>query len=287
MAIVLGIAILSLSFSGKKEYPLATWLWDTELIQHSPNEVLAFLKNQQVKALYLQVDPDLDKATYQTFIQKADEANIHVHALGGEPSWAQVQHRVHYREWQQWIKDYQASCSHSSQEFAGIHLDVEPYLLPGWTSEESGWKEGYQSLIKEASDFSNETGLLLGVDIPFWWDEIAFENQYGKGFLAKWVMEHTDFVTIMAYRNYAKGSNGMIEITSSELKWAKELGKPVSIAVETLPQEEMHTTFLSLGLKEMQSQLNLFLRHVRHESEFGGFAIHDLSGWMRLADKKS
>ncbi|WP_156183178.1 amidase [Mesobacillus campisalis] len=287
MAIVLGIAILSLSLSGTRQYPLATWLWDTQLIEHSPKEVLAFLENQQVKALYLQLDPEMDKATYQTFIQKANEANIQVHALGGEPSWAQVQHRAHYREWQQWIEEYQVSCFHPSQKFAGIHLDVEPYLLPGWTREQSEWKEGYQSLIKEASHFSSETGLSFGVDIPFWWDVVLFKNQYGKGSLAKWVMEHTDFVTIMAYRNYAKGSNGMIDITSSELNWAKELGKPVSIAVETLPQEEKHTTFSTSGLKEMQTQLNLFLRHVRHESAFGGFAIHDLSGWMRLADKKS
>jgi hypothetical protein len=285
MAIVLGIMILSLTFSGKKEYPLSTWLWDAKHIRDSPNEVLTFLKKQQVQHLYLQVDPEIGRDTYSSFIQKANQAGIDVHALGGAPSWVKAQHRESYQEWQRWIEDYQASCTMSSQMFVGIHLDVEPYLLQGWTPGEPGWIEGYQRLIKEGAAFSEQNGLSFGVDIPFWWDEISFANQYGIDYLARWVMQHTDSVTIMAYRNTAQGPNGILELTAFELTWAKELGKSVSIAVETLPQEEEHTTFSSSTLPEMQKQLHLFLENSNHKSAFSGFAIHDLSGWMRLAAK--
>ena len=274
-----------LTFSGKKEYPLSTWLWDTDQIRIAPDEMMLFLKEQRVTVLYLQVNKDIDINIYRSFIKKANNHGIQIHALGGAPNWINSHHQAHYKEWLQWITDYQDYCIDSSEMFTGIHLDVEPYLLPGWKQTNSDWIEDYQHLLSHTSAFSKQLGLSFGVDIPFWWDELSFANQYGKGHLARWIIKNTDFVTVMAYRNYAKGPNGIIELTASELNWAEQLNKPVIIAVETLPQAEDHTSFFYTDMEQMQKQLNLFIDHYRQTPSFHGLAIHDLSGWMRMLDK--
>ena len=102
-----------------------------------------------------------------------------------------------------WLHTYNEN-STESEQFSGVHLDVEPYLNSGWSLHQAQTIESYQALIMKASEKASQLQLTLEVDMPFWFDEVQYNNQFGKGLLADWVIDHTDSVTIMAYRDVCK-----------------------------------------------------------------------------------
>lgn len=71
---------------------------------------------------------------------------------------------------------------------------------------------------KKAQSFN----LPLQLDIPFWYDEISYDTKYGNGILSEWLIDHSDGVTIMAYRD---NSQEIIKIAKNEIEYAKQMNK--------------------------------------------------------------
>ncbi|RXT04327.1 amidase [Ammoniphilus sp. CFH 90114] len=256
---------------------LATWLWHTDLIESDQERILTFLEQKQVTHLYLQIHPSVARKSYQTFIQKLSAKNVEVHALSGGPDW--VLAGTETDAFFQWVMEYQKA-SKSNQKFKGIHLDVEPYLLPGWENEEerNGIIKSYQQWLERSYRQAKQLGLPMEVDIPFWFDEIAYQNEDGQGYLAEWIIRKVDGVTIMAYRDTAE----MIQvIVKQEMEWARIAGKKVFIAVETNPSvEAASVTFYEEGRLHMDQQLRIVRDAYKGSSSFGGMAVHDLKSWL-------
>ncbi|MFP3471655.1 hypothetical protein R0J90_16555, partial [Micrococcus sp. SIMBA_144] len=82
----------------------------------------------------------------------------------------------------------------------------------------------YQKMVNIAVDRSNSLQLPLGMDIPFWFDEKTYNNEFGNGNLAQWVIGQTEEVGIMAYRDLAIGENGIIELVRNEMAFAQSAG---------------------------------------------------------------
>lgn len=57
--------------------------------------------------------------------------------------------------------------------------------------------------------------LTLSIDIPSWFDVITYSSKYGSGNLAEWIFKNIKNVTIMAYRDKALGSDGIVNIVKS------------------------------------------------------------------------
>lgn len=95
----------------------------------------------------------------------------------------------------------------------------------------------YQRMVAAAAELSAELQLPLAMDIPFWFDERKFNNEFGKGNVAEWVIGKTDEVAVMAYRDLANGPNGINELvgTKFNLVFLKEKGEG---GVETAPSAE-------------------------------------------------
>lgn len=261
--------------------PTATWLWNTSTIAAQGNEILSFAGNNQVKQIYLQVNKSIPFDTYKTFIQKATEKGIEIHALDGSPQWVSSKGSAYSKEFFNWVGNYQKSAS-QTQRFTGIHLDIEPYLYSGWNSKFKNTVLAYQNIINHAAVTSEQLGLTFGIDIPFWFDEIAYSNTYGKGNLANWAIKTTSFTTIMAYRDQAAGGNGIIELVRNEVQYASSLGKPIVIGVETGKSEEANlVSFYEEGAAHMYSQLSL-VKSAYPQPDVT-FAIHHLHSWMIMA----
>ncbi|WP_226671796.1 amidase [Rossellomorea aquimaris] len=262
----------------------STWLWNTVEIIENKEEIIGFFKTRGVDEVYLQVNPSVGAEHYHQFIEMANLENIHVYALDGAPKWATVNGRSSLIAFFDWLDTYQLEAN-ESQRFTGVHLDVEPYLLSGWTSAYGKTVLNYQKMVMEAVDRSDSLQLPLGMDIPFWFDEKSYNNEFGKGNLAQWVIGKTDEVGIMAYRNNAVGPNGIIELTRNEMAYALSAGKKVKVGVETAPSAEGDfLTFQEEGEEFMLEELARVDAEYGTYSSYKGIAVHHYGSWKALSE---
>lgn len=172
-----------------------------------------------------------------------------------------------------WLEAYQANAL-PEERFRGIHIDVEPYTLSAWQQNKQVLIENYQQIIKEWSEFAKRQEIVIGVDIPFWYDE----ERIGQMSLFDWTQENVDTVTLMSYRNFVEGENGVLDITQYERKMSKKAGKPLYLALETEPsQEGPHVSFDSYAaLMRAVEQLG------PHLQDGQGIAIHHYQRYRHL-----
>ncbi|AXI00136.1 amidase [Sporosarcina sp. PTS2304] len=261
------------------EQPKATWLWHTSQIIEQPGELITFLDKNNVNTLYLQINTDLPIDVYQKFIQQAGSYGIEVHALDGAPHWTSKRQPV--ENFFRWVEKYQ-SVSEKTAQFTGIHLDIEPYILPSWGSDNQKTIENFQQTIQYAEEEASMLGLHLGVDIAFWFDTSFYSNSFGEGVLSEWLIDHSDSVSVMAYRNKAKGRNGIIALSQNEVDYARSVGKDIRIAAETSKTAEGdHLTFFGKKNAYMNNHLREVEGAFNHSDHFKGIAIHSLESWMQ------
>ncbi|GKU80712.1 amidase [Niallia sp. NCCP-28] len=258
----------------------ATWIWNPWSLRTEETKILNFLVENNVKQVYLQIDSDLSNRVYQQFITKATAENIEVYALDGAPNWATKKGKTKQTAFFQWIKAYQSKSS-ANQQFQGIHLDVEPYILSSWDADRSSTVLSYQEVIKNSANQSAKLNLPFTIDMPFWFDTINFQNKFGKSNLAKWAINLTDGVTVMAYRNMAAGENGINALVRTEWKYAQNAKKSLTIAVETGQSDEgSHISFYKKSSAYMKAELAK-VNKAYPESNVK-FAVHYIDSWMKM-----
>lgn len=255
----------------------ATWLWDVAIIAREEVRILAFLKRKRVRKAYLQIDTALPYRVYQNFIEKAHAIEVQIYALDGAPGWSAVSPELEILL--QWLMGYQNNAQ-TEQKFIGFHLDIEPYLCQDWERSRAKRIAAYQSGVKKAQNSAVEMGLHFEADLPFWFGEVIFNNPFGRGSLAEWVIANTDSSTVLAYRNTAKA---IIEISKNEIEIASELGKKAVIAVETEKSEEgTHISFYEQNEGRMLQELRAVKAHYTNNPGFGGIAVHHYCGWINM-----
>lgn len=260
----------------------ATWLWHTKDMIDKADEQLQFLAEQEATIIYLQVNRSIKASKYYTFIEKANALNIEVHALDGSSKWVRTSDQSSANKFFDWVEIYQ-NAAPDNAKFSGIHLDIEPYILKEWKTMYDQIVLNYQNLIIEAGQRAEAMGLPLNADIPFWFDKQFYNNSYGLGVLSEWIIDNTDAVTIMAYRDKAMGSNGIIALSRTEMEYAEKVGKSVSIAVETRKSSEGdYLSFYEENLEQMAQQLAIVENEFQDNTSFIGFSIHSIDHWMNM-----
>lgn len=257
----------------------ATWLWNPWMLVKDEAAALAFLENKQVNKVYLQIDRDVPNAVYQSFIAKAKIKGMGIYALDGAPSWVAPKGQASLDSLMAWLSSYQTQAP-AQAKFAGIHLDVEPYLYSGWNSKRAATVKAYQTLLQNAGASAFKLGLPLEADMPFWFDEITYKNTFGSGLLAEWVIANTHSVTLMAYRDSAPM---IIDIAKNEMAMAAKYGKTIVIGVETgVTDEGSIITFAEEGEAYMNRELAVVTTHYSGSPAYQGVAVHHVGSWMTL-----
>lgn len=258
----------------------ATWLWNTELISSAAEReaILEFAAAEKIGRIYLQINPDITRVHYKEFIAAAMASGIQIYALGGAPQWVLPEHRSAVSSAAEWVKAYNYHAA-ARERFAGIQFDIEPYILPEWTTDRrriAGYWEDTMRLFQEEAKGSDP--LRTNAALPFWLDEILTAD--GSRTLIVRMLELLDEVTIMAYRDKAEA---IIDISRQELESGDRLGKSVYLAVETnRTAEPSYITFYEEGRAEMERQLAIAEQTLRSHASFKGFAVHDYLGWRNL-----
>lgn len=264
----------------------ATWIWDLKEIEGSIEENIAFAKEQEVTLIYLHVSlKGLDEKRVQAFVEEASENDIQVYALGGDPNWALRKNQESLSTFMSIVKDYNQKVSGEAR-FKGVHMDIEPYLLPEWESNKKNvitqWMNNVTLLRKEAKQ--GEQDLQLSGDFPFWVNdlEVPGKNQH----LSEWMLDQLDSMTIMAYRDYSEGKNGIKHIASPLVEEAANQGKSVVIAVNVIKTDEgSYTTFYDSPPKQMEQELSGLSQSFSGHPGYAGIAIHDYSYWKQYKKK--
>jgi hypothetical protein len=262
---------------------VATWIWETRRALDEKEEVLAFAKTNGINLLYLYIDQSVAPEQYRSFIKSARQAGMKVEALGGDPYWALKANRESIRSFIQWVKTYNETAK-EEERFHGIHVDIEPHLLPKWKEEQAAiikqWVENIDYFVKETKKDPN---LVTGADLPFWIDELTIPGEAKR--VSDWMMERLDSITIMAYRDFARGPNGILDIVETLFERAEDRQKAsVLVAVNIRKtQEAEHVSFHGKGLAKMEQELAVVQAELDSYSAFAGYAVHDYASWRRAA----
>ncbi|OUQ88836.1 hypothetical protein B5G50_07950 [Brevibacillus brevis] len=253
-----------------------TYIWRAELIDTEKEEILSFAEQNGLNLLYVRLDLEQPISYYRDFVKEAREAGIEVHAMGGHPIWALSESRSKIMKLVNWVKAYNEAVS-TEEQFHGIHLDIEPYVLPVWREDKEAvlrqWMGNIEAFVEETK---KETSLEASVDLAAWLDKTPTPGQPELPF-SHWMIKQLDHMTLMAFRDRAPGIIGLVE---NQMKYAESLQKKLVVAVETKESHEGNgITFHEEGMGEMDRQLDLVTKVLDRYSSYWGLAIHAYDYW--------
>lgn len=266
--------------SAEQRSVAATWMWNTYAIWRDKDQTLQYLTQNGINLVYLQADKEIPVDVYRTFIREAGALGIEIHALGGKPYWALPDRQGEMYDFIYWVKAYNNS-SRSAERFNGIHLDVEPYVLPQWRTDQDTlighWMDTLSGFVEEVK---SDSYLTTGADFPIWLDRFLVPD--GKGdttTLTDWFFGRLDQITLMAYIDNAPD---IVKAVTRELDQAA--GKPVIVGMETMDNDEANTSFYALGRSQLTGELNTVVQALSGHPSYAGYAIHEYDSWVMLRD---
>ncbi|MFE5320536.1 hypothetical protein ACFQ88_17650 [Paenibacillus sp. NPDC056579] len=262
--------------SGKTK---AVWLWDTTKISTNTgrNEIIQFARKKQITLIYLQVISSVPKNAYRAFIRSSASSGIQIHALDGAPDWILPNQLIRISSLVNWVKTYNNSVT-VNEQFAGIQVDIEPYLLPEWYQDQetaiTNWLEALTLLAQGTQD----TTLIISSALPFWVDQIIVPATQST--FIESVFQLMNNVTLMSYRDQAQT---VVDISDNKLVLADSLGKRVFVALETNPTSEgLYLTFYDDGQAIMDNHMAEIDHLLSIHPSYAGIAVHDYNGWRNL-----
>jgi hypothetical protein len=244
----------------------AMWLWGSD----PAAEVLSWATRQNISEIFVYVSPtvltDGGLARLQDLKARAVAQRIKLRALGGEADW--VTNQAAALAWQRTVV--------RTGLFDGIHLDVEPYLTTGWTTDLQATETAYLKLLDRMRAAST---LQLEADVPFWFGEYTV----GRKNLADEVLRRVNGVTVMSYRDTATGPNSLLAVSQDWLNRGRAAGKRVRLAAETGELADcLHCTFHEEGTAALRLELAKVDAATRQTAAFGGIAVHHYGAWRAL-----
>ncbi|MED4909471.1 hypothetical protein P9761_14885 [Brevibacillus centrosporus] len=282
---LLSLFLLITGFSSPQEAPRkAVWLWHTSLVASEPDEILAFSKKQGVNLLYLQIDITKKPSYYQAFIRDARRDGIEVHALSGSPAWGLRANQQKVLAFVNWVHQYNQSVL-EEEKISGVHVDIEPYLLPEWKSDQADVMSQWRENVKAYLDLAHEDPQLeTGCDIPFWLDKYELPDLPDMT-LSKWMIAQHDHVAIMSYRDRVDGPNSIASLVVQELGYADALGKKIMLGVETKESSEGNfVSFYEEGAAYLNQEITKLPILMAEHASYGGIAVHSYEYWKTLGE---
>jgi hypothetical protein len=235
------------------------------------------------------------------FVATATGFGLSVQALGGAPTWTGEDRGYLGPMLVELVGDYNTRVR-SGERLRGVHLDLEPYTLPGWLDDEhveSNLVEYLTTLcdIVEAYraqlDTAANRGLQLGLAGPVWLDArgdapgpVDFDGA------TKPAVHHIidmiadlqgAYLVVMAYRNFTRTSDGSIAHARDELRYAAMIGARSGLVVGQqygpAPGEE-HITFHGQPRWVFRRAAAEIALAFRRYPQFRGLSVDNLDAFM-------
>lgn len=252
----------------------ATWMWNfTDICQNSDMYV-RFMAVQGVTDIYLQftMSTTFDRSAYRSLIKSLTRNGIRAHATNGASNW--VNNQQYALRFLDLVHEYNRTCE-IDEMFCGVHLDVEPYTLPEWITNQGELVSRWTSLIKTYASYAE---IPVSAAMPFWFHNL------GEEFLLAVLNSH-DHIALMSYRNIVEGPNSLTTIIQPTLD-LMAFYKPyanVIVGMETIPVNEgPMISYCDRNIKDLNLDMRTITRKYNQAPHVAGIAIHSLNGWMAL-----
>lgn len=261
-----------------------TYIWEAETLINEKDKILTFAKENDINLLYTRLDLTQPYSAYSDFVEAANQAGIEVHAMGGHPSWALKEEEDRILDLVDYVKSYNENVT-EAQNFDGIHLDIEPYVEPSWSTDQEAvlkqWMDNLELFVEETK---SDSDLEASMDLAMWFDDVETPGHPDTPF-NKWVINKMDHTSVMAFRDEAKGSGGIIDAAKSEVEFSEELGKDILISVEMKENpSHPHISFHEEGKSEMEQQLAEVDEEFKSNASYDGYVVHAYRYWNRAKE---
>jgi hypothetical protein len=301
---------------------MATYEWHNagDLSSAEAGRRLRFLRAHGFRTIYLEIGAYLEadelapgtegrqqrldaiRRQIRRFVAIASSLGLAVQGLGGGPTWTTEERRYLGQKLVSLVGDYNAR-ARSNERLQGVHLDLEPYTLPGWLDDDrvednlveylttiEGIVDTYRSVLGR----HHSRHLQLGFAVPFWFDargDAPGPVRYGDD--TKPAVHHVidliadlggAYLVVMSYRNFTRTSNGSIAHARDEFRYAAEVDARSGLVVgqqygPPAPGEE-HTTFNGRPrwvFKRAAAEIALAFRRY---PQFRGLSVDDVDSYM-------
>ncbi|KGP92006.1 hypothetical protein N780_15940 [Pontibacillus chungwhensis BH030062] len=256
----------------------SVWLWDSKAVSDRPDETIQFLDSHHINHVYLHYNP-LVEDHYPYFISSLNQMGVTVHALMGAPHWGLEENIPEGKHRMDRVMAYNNEVSETAQ-FKGIHFDIEPHVLDEWDTDRENVVTQWSNSSQIYVDYAKDNGFIVGSDLPFWTDGPSVAP-YDPNFY-KNMIDRQDYVTVMAYRNTALGSNSITSLSENEVLYANS--SKVEIGVELKPHYLDYVSFDDKTYIEMEYELAEVRRYFKgmHAKGFAGTTYHSYTQWKDL-----
>lgn len=262
--------------------PRDLWVWQSAVATNpaSTTAFFNFTDTHAIRTIYLESEWLIqnDQPALANFINQANAHCMSVELLFGYSQWALTANQP-----------YAVSLAQDAVAFArtatgtrpqGVHYDVEPYILPQWSTDENGTANQYLDLLGQIASTTKGTGLRFTEDIPFWFDGVTVLRGGQNLVLSNAAIDLVDRATIMDFRDTA---SRIIDYATNEMSYASTVAKQITIGVNTTCSSPLsYTTFCSDGATVMEQVLGQVNMAYGTSSAFKGFAVHDYIGYQAL-----
>lgn len=243
------------------------WWWNNRL---DSDIYLDFAVDNGVNEVYY-YDSSLS-TTSSSFIDKAKSKNVKVYWLIGDVEYLRDRQKL-FNKIDQFV-DY--NNNNPSYAYDGIHLDIEPH-------QDDYFDRDRTMLIYNLIDIAyalkqNYPQIQFDYDLPFWLeDEIDYNGQIKPAYAH--MIDIADRIFLMSYRDSAEA---MLDISSEELEYAKNVNKPIILGAETAETSETEiVSYFEEGKIFMQNELEKVKLALPKNC---GISIHHILSWYELRD---
>ncbi|WP_052383875.1 hypothetical protein [Litchfieldella xinjiangensis] len=219
--------------------PRSAWVWSPQVWQDAAEDLWALVDRQRLDELFISVPVTLEgdvaeRERLTQFITQATTRGVAVWPVIGDPRDVLSSSLPALINRLEAYRSYNASADEHAR-LAGVQLDIEPYLLPGFATAMAHWRERYIETIQTAHKVLDGQ-LALDLVMPVWWGDHA---DWGEALLDPLAMANLS-ITVM---NYRTDPGQLYRGAVPFLEWGRDHGIPIRMALETgtLPDENRHT----------------------------------------------
>ena len=243
------------------------------------------------------------KSDLRRFVARAANLGYAVHAVAGGPDWTDTARRYLGPKLVQLIADHNATVA-PNERLQGVQLDIEPYIDPSFFDDVETSLQDYlvtlQGIVdryRQVRTQAGNGGLRLGFAIPFWFDgtpeapAVRFgpenRSQPAAFHLIDMLRDLPDaYLVVMAYRNFAVGTDGSIEHVRSEFAYARDSQAACGIVVgqefgKVYPEK---LSFWWAGRAAFRQAAEDIAGTYGGYAQFRGLSVNELSAYQAVGE---
>lgn len=185
------------------------------------DEFYATITSLGVTDLFQEVtDEYLYSTEIKSFFKDTKELGVSVYYLTGQPQWGLDPEAKDMKKQMDKIVSLNVANSEIGQ-FKGVLIDIEPYLLEEWNTNEKDAFNVFVISMKETYNYAKDNNLEVILCLPNWLDKVSKES------LETLIKECCDEVAIMNYNR----SDEIVAI-EDEVRYAQDVNKPIHCIFE-------------------------------------------------------